>query len=706
MGKIRKLFITIILLLSAALVSNAQELGVVSFEKLPNDMAARVNNVRDVNGDLCALLKIETSATGFHFQGFVEKTEQQVGEIYVYVTPGIRFLTIKHQQLGVLRNYEFPQAIESGCVYAMKLVHGKVETKVTPGITHNYLIIRTKVPTSKIYINGEYAGKGECNKYLPIAQEHTYKVEAPLYHTATGTARLTADAKTDLNVDLKPAFGYLQISTTPEQGATIEINGQEYSSPTPFTTTPLASGKYTIQAFRQMYKTATVEAVVEDGKTTKVDIPLQPNYGELSIKTAHNDDEIYVDNALVGKGTCSKRMDAGVHRIEVKKDKHHTYTTTVELSAGQTIAKNIEALKPIVGSLNINSTPMDANITIDGKNYGTTPNVIPDMLIGRHDIVLSKQGYSDLHQTVNIEEGKMAEYTFELQMGNMVSIATDAEGDALYVDGQYIGTSPMETRLPFGSHKVEAERGGKRVSQLINVKEGGKQSVTLSFSGNKTFTANGVTFKMIAVQGGTYTMGATSEQGSDAYSDEKPAHNEYVADFMIGETEVTQELWQAVMGSNPSNFTGDMQRPVERVSWDDCQTFIRKLNQLTGQNFRLPTEAEWEYAARGGNRSNGYKYAGSNSVGTVAWYDGNSGSTTHKVKTKQPNELGIYDMSGNVWEWCQDKWCDNYNSPRNSGSRVLRGGSWGCYARDVRVSNRYNCDPGYRSDYYGLRLAL
>ncbi len=220
------------------------------------------------------------------------------------------------------------------------------------------------------------------------------------------------------------------------------------------------------------------------------------------------------------------------------------------------------------------------------------------------------------------------------------------------------------------------------------------------------YTANGVSFKMIAVQGGTYTMGATSEQDSDAWDHEKPAHKETVSDFMIGETPVTQELWQAVMGNNPSYFTGDLQRPVEQVSWDDCQEFIRKLNQLTGQNFRLPSEAEWEYAARGGNRSNGYKYAGSNSVGTVAWYYDNSGSTTHKVKTKQPNELGIYDMSGNVCEWCQDKWCGNYNSPRNSGYRVLRGGGWAYGARGVRVSDRNFCDPDHGDDTIGLRLAL
>ena len=219
------------------------------------------------------------------------------------------------------------------------------------------------------------------------------------------------------------------------------------------------------------------------------------------------------------------------------------------------------------------------------------------------------------------------------------------------------------------------------------------------------FTANGVSFTMIPVQGGTYQMGASADDDK-ADDDEKPRHIETVGNFMIGETPVTQALWQAVMGSNPSYFTGDMQRPVENVSWDDCQTFIRKLNQLTGENFRLPTEAEWEYAARGGNRSQGYKYSGGNDAEAVAWYGDNSDGTTHRVKTKQPNELGIYDMSGNVYEWCQDKWCNDYYSPRNSGYRVLRGGSWDDDARYVRVSYRYNYYPGRRYSNNGLRLAF
>ena len=275
----------------------------------------------------------------------------------------------------------------------------------------------------------------------------------------------------------------------------------------------------------------------------------------------------------------------------------------------------------------------------------------------------------------------------------------------------------------------------------------------------QTFTVNGVSFTMVRVEGGTFTMGATSEQGSDAYSDEKPAHKVTVLSFSIGQTEVTQELWRAVMGSNPSEFapkradasrcnydsfvadakrlndkkpgtvripsreewdvamvttSGSMKRPVENVSWDDCQTFIKKLNQLTGKNFRLPTEAEWEFAARGGNKSRGYKYSGSNNIDDVAWYEKNSYDKgknspdygTHPVAGKRANELGIYDMSGNVWEWCQDKWYYYDGSSSSGSNRVDRGGGWDDLAGDCRVSNRNLDSPANRGNPLGLRLAL
>ena len=225
--------------------------------------------------------------------------------------------------------------------------------------------------------------------------------------------------------------------------------------------------------------------------------------------------------------------------------------------------------------------------------------------------------------------------------------------------------------------------------------------------------------EMVEVEGGTFTMGATSEQGSDADDDEKTTHQVTLSTFSIGKYEVTQALWQEIMGSNPSEFKGDLQ-PVVNVSWDDCQKFLRKLNARKGEfgitdgrTFHLPTEAEWEYAARGGKLSKGFKYSGSNNIGDVAWYYGNSGFESHPVGTKQPNELGIYDMSGNVWEWCQDCFGDyssgaqtNPQGPASGSSRVNRGGSWYYYAQDCRVSFRNDYAPDCRRNYLGLRLVL
>ena len=224
-------------------------------------------------------------------------------------------------------------------------------------------------------------------------------------------------------------------------------------------------------------------------------------------------------------------------------------------------------------------------------------------------------------------------------------------------------------------------------------------------------TVNGVIFNMIKVDGGTFTMGATSEQ-KNPDDDEKPTHQVTLSSYYIGETEVTQALWTAVMGDNPSWFKGD-NLPVEQVSWEDCQTFIGKLNGLTGKRFRLPTEAEWEYAARGGNRSNHTQYSGGSMIYDVAWCRVNSGSKTHSVKKKKPNELGLYDMSGNVLEWCQDRYGSygsnaqtNPTGPGSGSDRVIRGGSWFNDDWFCRSPDRYGNSPGNRHNILGLRLAL
>ena len=232
---------------------------------------------------------------------------------------------------------------------------------------------------------------------------------------------------------------------------------------------------------------------------------------------------------------------------------------------------------------------------------------------------------------------------------------------------------------------------------------------------DRLVTVGSVTFTMIPVKGGTFQMGATKEQTGEARKDEKPVHTVTLDNFQIGETEVSQALWREVMGSNPSTYKGN-DLPVTNVTWEDCQEFIKKLNERTGKQFRLPTEAEWEFAARGGTASKGYMFSGSDEVRSVAWHNRDSNRDRHNgpyaIKSKDPNELGIYDMSGNVNEWCQD-WFGDYTAdpqtnpqgPATGKEHVYRGGSWWYYGMSCRVSRRNSGVKDVRG-VIGLRLAM
>ena len=229
---------------------------------------------------------------------------------------------------------------------------------------------------------------------------------------------------------------------------------------------------------------------------------------------------------------------------------------------------------------------------------------------------------------------------------------------------------------------------------------------------SRYYTVNGVKFKMIAIDGGTFVMGS-EESAEGAEKDEFPAHKVTVDNFYIGETEVTQELWVAVMGNNPSGYTDDALLPVESVTWVDCQNFISKMNELTGTTFRLPTEAEWEYAARGGKHSKKSIYSGSDTLANVGWYKDNSGARPQKVKQLAPNELGLYDMSGNIWEWCNDWYAEysageakNPQGAEEGRTRVVRGGCWLMDENICRPADRSSAAPRGSGCIVGLRLAM
>ena len=692
-----------------------------SFKHVAGGIIEDKEEYTDGNDFPMALIKISTENINEqerHRLVFSGNRETQIikrpktGQMWIYLSAeAATFIDIKHPDYGTYKYY-LPERLCDYCVYEMVLQYipiAPVTSNEPAKPKKTYLIVKSDQPDARIYIDDELISTQEASKAVDYGTTHTYKIECKLYYTESGT--VTVNDRTLIDKKLRPNFGYIYISSSPEQGAKAFVDG-DYIGYTPIKTDKLESGSHKVMVMKDMYKMKEETIVVSDGLTTNTMLKMSANFVNVTISTDSQSD-IYVDEEYKGKGRWTGRLSDGSHILEARKSNHRTSVKSMELVLGETNTITLDAPQPINGDIDINTSPMGAIIYIDGKNYGETPNYISDILIGEHELKLTKQGCAEIKKTIIIKEGETLTVNEKLQTGKEISISTDQSGDNIYVDGNYIGTSPLTSTLSYGSHEIKAERNGKTVSKTINVAQnGGDNSVKLTF-GNQTITLKGVSFTMIAVEGGTFSMGATSEQGSDADNDEKPVHSVALSDYYIGETEVTQELWQAVMGSNPSRFGGYPKRPVEQVSWNDCQEFIKKLNQLTGMNFRLPTEAEWEYAARGGNKSKGYKYSGGNTIGNVAWYTDNSGSRTHDVKTKQANELGIYDMSGNVYEWCQD-WYGNYSSssqtnptgPSSGSLRVIRGGSWSISARYCRVSDRCNFYPDFRDDDLGLRLSL
>ena len=352
-------------------------------------------------------------------------------------------------------------------------------------------------------------------------------------------------------------------------------------------------------------------------------------------------------------------------------------------------------MKPLTGRIRFKGTS-GQEVTFEGVKSYTSYSITSNTLTassGSMTLTVASSGYTP--------------YVY--------AVFTDATNPQLTIESD---NEDYSFQKSFDSSVLAAGKSGYLNIPTMDMYNGWK---LVNNSPEKAITVSGngktVSFKMIKVKPGTFQMGSTS-----GYSDEEPVHSVTLTKaYYMCETEVTQGLWYAVMGQSPTSSgsswssgygLGD-KYPAYYISYEDCQQFLTKLNQMTGQQFRFPTEAEWEFAARGGTKSGGYTYSGSNTVDDVAWYSSNSGSKTHEVGTKKANELGLYDMSGNVWEWCAD-WYGSYSSsaqtnptgPTTGSDRVIRGGGWLNFASSCRVANRNLYAPSYRNSDLGFRLAL
>ena len=685
MGKLIR-FLLALMLLNVSLAASSQ-ISVKSFKELDTNLdATTYYPKKDINGKTCAIIKIFTTQTGFSFDNGslgIVAVEQKPAEVWVYVPEGTMKLKITHPQLGHISNsddqgyYWIEQGrLKSGKEYKMEIVTGTVRIEVEQAkIQTGWLVFNSVPEGADIYLaeNGgeeKHIGTTPMNKKIPYGT-YNYRAKRYKYHDDVGIARVDK-TRVIMDLKLKPAFGSVSVSSQP-QGAKVFLDGEDTGKVTPCTIGEIASGRCDIRLRLKDYAPASQSVTVTEGMTASVNVTLEARFAHVTINSLPGA-AIKVNGAEVGSGSYSNNMAEGIYDIEASLAGHRPVTKQIEVIVG--VPQTIELRPtPIYGMLDVNSNPMGANITINGKSYGDTPTSIENLLVGDYDVVLTKPGYASVSQRVTVSENASASVDVKMQKGEMKNSQIDES--ALSVSA--INLTPNWSASVTPSQRAVLEK-------LI---------------------AN-----MVKVEGSTFTMGATPEQGNDAYEYERPAHQVTLSDYYIGRYEVTQKEWQAVMGDNPSKFYGD-NLPVDYVSWNDCQDFINKLNQLTGLKFRLPTEAEWEFAARGGKQSKGYKYSGSDNAKNIAWYEKNSGSKPHQVGTKEPNELGIYDMSGNVGEWCGD-WYGRYSSsaqtnptgPSSGSGRVLRGGGWSRDAGYCRVSDRSLINPSIRGNFSGFRVVL
>ena len=439
------------------------------------------------------------------------------------------------------------------------------ETLQTVSSQKTYLIVKADKPEAMIYIDDEPINTGEASKSVNIGTTHTYKIECNLYHEENGT--VTVNDRMTIEKKLRPNFGYISISTSPEQGAKVFVDG-DYLGVSPIKTDKLASGTHTVRVMKDMYKMKEQSFTVIDGQTTNANLTMSANFVMLTVDT-DADSDIYVDEEYKGKGKWTGRVSEGLHNVEARKANHRSSTKTVDLVLGENKTMTLEAPQPISGSIDVNSSPMSAEIYIDGKHYGQTPNYINEILIGTHELKLEKQGCATITKTITIKENETLTVNEKLQTGKEITIKTDKSGDKIYVDNNYVGLSPVTTSLAFGSHTIKAERDGKYVNKTINVSQyGGDNSVILAFV--QKINGHEYVDLGLSVKWATCNVGASKPE-------------DYGNDYAWGETSTKSSYTSdssKTYGKQMNDIKGNSQYDAARANW--------------GGTWRLPTGAELE----------------------------------------------------------------------------------------------------------------
>ncbi len=505
-------------------------------------------------------------------------------------------------------------------------------------------------------------------------------------------------------------------------GATISIDDKVVGT-SPLEGIKHSRGQHVVKISKEGYETI-IENRNFGSAPVVLNVELKENYVEpatLYVNSSPEGAKVIIDGQNVGFTPINGyKISKGYHQILLIKEGYDTLDVSEQINSEQKMIDRQLAKAEVKKSmLYFFTKPEGATVVIDTITIGQTPINRYSIPQGKHKIKIELEGYESITKDTIVSNPTCI---IDLQLRQKVvqpalfSIGTDPIDAEVYLNDTLIGKTPIfDYPVKPGDYTLEVKKKSHEpYATTLKFEQGNPLQLTQTLISTEpdTFNVNGVEFKMIRVVGGTFRMGATPEQ-INSYPDEKPAHEVTLSSYYIGETEVTQALFEAVMGRNPSAVTGDLNNPVESVMWDDCVEFVQRLNAIIiGRNFRLPTEAEWEYAARGGNKSAFTLYAGSNELSKVAWNYENSSKYPHPVKTLEPNELGIYDMSGNVWEWCSDYKGDypleaqtDPQGPALGSERIIRGGGFSDEdTRNYRTAVRNYNLPGGCLNYIGFRI--
>ena len=445
-----------------------------SFHKIQGFVMTDKNDHYDDNDRPMALIKITTEnikaeqRVRFIFKGNAATyfdVQQKEGETYLYLSIAATFLEIIHPDYGKTE-YWLPEDLCAFCAYELVVVRkGGDDEDEAPNI--NYLIISSDQDNASIYIDGDYVGDKEASRAFEIGTKHSWKIECKLYHTESGEVTIGNEA-VEINKTLRPAYGFINVTSMPESNAVVFINGERVGT-TPYTSDRMASGTYKVKVMKEMYEAVEQTVVIKDGETTLTDINMSANFLTLNV-SAEAGSDIYLDNEFKAKGKWTGRVPLGSHYFEARKENHKPSVTKVDIKKGDNTDIVLENPQPINGHIDINSSPMKADIYIDGKHYGSTPKIITNILIGNHKLRLEKEGCATLTKDILVEEGKTLSLNEKLSTGKEIVIKTDKAGDKVYVDDKYIGDTPLTTNLSFGKHSIKALRGSQTATKNVEVK--------------------------------------------------------------------------------------------------------------------------------------------------------------------------------------------------------------------------------------------